>query len=222
MKSGVVAAPPPRRYAYETDGDAIYERSFAIIRQEADLSLVPLEAHSMAVRMIHSCGDVSLGAALRISPHLVRRATEALRSGCTIFTDSEMLAAGIMRRQLGEANRIVCTLNDERATRLAVSWRTTRAAAAVSLWEPHLAGSLVAIGNAPTALFHLLELLHSGAPRPAVIIGVPVGFVGAAEAKAALAENPFDIPYAVAEGRRGGSAMAASAVNALARESKPA
>jgi precorrin-8X/cobalt-precorrin-8 methylmutase len=209
---------PTRRYAYRTDSDDIYRRSFSMIREEADLGALPAEARPIAVRMIHASGDVALTQLLAISDGLVPAARAALQDGAPIFTDSEMLAAGITRSRLPAGNEIRCLLRDARVPALAERWRTTRAAAAVSLWGPELAGAVVAIGNAPTALFHLLELIHDGAPRPSAIIGMPVGFVGSTEAKEALAGNPWRIPYAIVCGRRGGSAIAASAVNALAQE----
>ncbi len=209
---------PTRRYHYCADGDEIYQRSFATIRAEADLSLLPVDAQPVAVRMIHACGDVTLPQLLEFSDQFVRQSDAALRAGAPILTDSEMLAAGIIHSRLPESNQVRCLLRDPRVPDLARNWGTTRAAAAVSLWEPELAGALVAIGNAPTALFHLLELIHDGGPRPAAIVGMPVGFVGSAESKEALAGNPWGIAYAIVRGRRGGSAMAAAAINALARE----
>jgi precorrin-8X/cobalt-precorrin-8 methylmutase len=209
---------PPRRYDYCSDGDQIYRESFATIRAEADLSQLPQSAQTVAVRMIHAAGDISLPALLEFHPRLVEAARSALNTGAPIFTDSQMLASGITRARLPAANEVICRLHDPRVAQLAREWGTTRSAAAVSLWGPPLAGAVVAIGNAPTTLFHLLESLHAGGPRPAAIIGIPVGFVGSAESKQALAHNPWDIPYLVVHGRRGGSAMAASAINALARE----
>jgi precorrin-8X/cobalt-precorrin-8 methylmutase len=211
---------PRRWYAYCTDSDEIYRRSFSIIRAEADLAALPAEAQPVAVRMIHASGDVALPELLAISDRLVPAARAALDDGAPIFTDSQMLAAGITRSRLPADNAIRCLLRDARVPGLAARWGTTRAAAAVSLWGPDLAGAVVAIGNAPTALFHLLELIHDGGPQPASIIGMPVGFVGSTESKEALAANPWHIPYAIVRGRRGGSAMAASAVNALAQEAE--
>jgi precorrin-8X/cobalt-precorrin-8 methylmutase len=198
----------------------IYRRSFATIRSEADLSTLTEEAHAVAVRMIHACGDVALVHDLAVHPRLVSAARTALEASATIFTDTHMLAAGITRRRLPADNEVGCRLDDPRAAELAERWGTTRSAAAVSLWGDRLAGAVVAIGNAPTALFHLLELIADGAPRPAAIIGIPVGFVGSAESKIALVENPWDIPWLVVHGRRGGSALCAAAVNALARKSE--
>jgi precorrin-8X/cobalt-precorrin-8 methylmutase len=209
---------PPRRYDYLTVPDEIYRRSFATIRSEADLSTLPEDARAVAVRMIHACGDVDLANDLAIHPLLVSAARTALEAAVVIFTDTQMLAAGITRRRLPADNEVCCLLDDPRAGELATQWGTTRSAAAVSLWGDRLAGSVVAIGNAPTALFHLLELIADGAPHPAAIIGTPVGFVGSAESKIALVENPWAIPWLVVHGRRGGSALCAAAVNALARK----
>ena len=211
---------PTRHYDYCRDGDDIYRRSFSIIRAEAELGGLPAEAQPVAVRMIHASGDVALPQLLLFSDRFVPAARAALVAGAPIFCDSEMLASGITRSRLPAGNEVRCLLRDARVPALAGNWGTTRAAAAVSLWGPELQGGVVAIGNAPTALFHLLELIHDGGARPAVIIGMPVGFVGSAESKHALAANPWHIPYAIVHGRRGGSAMAASAVNALAREAE--
>jgi precorrin-8X/cobalt-precorrin-8 methylmutase len=211
---------PARRYDYVSVPNEIYRRSFATIRSEADFSTLTEDAHPVAVRMIHACGDVDLVHDLAVHPRLVSAARTALEARATIFTDTHMLAAGITRRRLPADNEVSCRLDDPRAAELAERWGTTRSAAAVSLWGDRLAGAVVAIGNAPTALFHLLELIADGAPRPAAIIGIPVGFVGSAESKIALAENPWDIPWLVVRGRRGGSALCAAAVNALARKSE--
>ena len=211
---------PTRHYDYCRDSEEIYRQSFSIIRAEADLRTLPTEARPLAVRMIHASGDVALPQLLVVSDRLVSVGRAALDEGSPIFTDSEMLASGIIRSRLPAGNQIRCLLRDARVPVLAERWGTTRAAAAVSLWGEELSGAVVAIGNAPTALFHLLERIHDGAPRPAVIIGMPVGFVGSAESKDALAANPWQLPYAVVRGRRGGSAMAASAVNALAQETE--
>lgn len=211
---------PARHYDYCRDSEDIYRQSFSIIRAEADLRTLPAEARPLAVRMIHASGDVALPQLLVVSDRLVSAGRAALDEGSPIFTDSEMLASGIIRSRLPAGNQIRCLLRDARVPALAERWGTTRAAAAVSLWGEELSGAVVAIGNAPTALFHLLERIHDGAPRPAVIIGMPVGFVGSAESKDALAANPWQLPYAVVRGRRGGSAMAASAVNALAQETE--
>jgi precorrin-8X/cobalt-precorrin-8 methylmutase len=182
--------------------------------------MLPEDARTVAVRMIHACGDVSLVNDLAFHPRLVSAARTALEAQAVIFTDTQMLAAGITRRRLPADNEVCCLVDDPRAGGLAEQWGTTRSAAAVSLWGDRLAGAVVAIGNAPTALFHLLELIADGAPPPAAIIGTPVGFVGSAESKIALAENPWDIPSLVVRGRRGGSALCAAAVNAVAREAE--
>ena len=170
--------------------------------------------------MVHACGDVGLVNDLAFHPRLVSAARAALEARAVIFTDTHMLAAGVTRRRLPADNEVSCRLNDPRAAELAEQWGTTRSAAAVSLWGDQLAGAVVAIGNAPTALFHLLELIADGGPQPAAIIGIPVGFVGSAESKMALAGNPWDIPWLVVHGRRGGSALCAAAINALAHESE--
>jgi precorrin-8X/cobalt-precorrin-8 methylmutase len=214
----VAATAPTRRYDYVTDPTEIYRRSFATIRAEADLRAVPEDARVVAVRMIHAGGDLGLTADLDVNPRLVSAARAALRSGAPVFTDAFMIASGITRRRLPADNAVHCLLDDPTVASLAERWATTRAAAAVSLWGPELAGAVVAIGNAPTALFHLLERIADGGPRPAAIIGIPVGFVGSAESKIALAQNPWGLPYLVVHGRRGGSALCAAAVNALALE----
>jgi precorrin-8X/cobalt-precorrin-8 methylmutase len=211
---------PERRYDYVTDPAEIYRRSFATIRSETDLSSLPEDMRTVAVRMIHACGDVDLINDLAFHPRLVSAARVGIARRGVIFTDTQMLAAGITRRRLPADNEVACLLDDSRARELAESWGTTRSAAAVSLWGERLAGAVVAIGNAPTALFHLLELIATGAPRPAAIIGIPVGFVGSAESKIALTKNPWDIPWLVVHGRRGGSALCAAAINALASESE--
>ncbi|WP_460855543.1 precorrin-8X methylmutase [Nocardiopsis coralliicola] len=213
---------PRRRYAYVDSGPAIYADSFATIRSEARLGHLPADAERMAVRMIHGTGQVDLADDLVIHPRLVAAARTALRSGAPILCDATMVATGVTADRLPAGNGVHCLLHDERVPALARAWGTTRTAAAVSLWEPLLEGAVVAIGNAPTALFHLLEMLADGAPRPAAVIGCPVGFIGAAESKQALTgfaeEYGIDIPYVVALGRRGGSAMTSSALNALAKE----
>ena len=211
---------PPRRYDYLTDGADLYVRSFATIRAETDLSTIPAAAEKIAVRMVHACGQTDLIRDLEIHPDLVSTARNALRAGAPIFTDAHMVASGVTRRRLPAGNSVLCSLRDPRVAELATLWGTTRSAAAVSLWGDRLDGAVVAIGNAPTALFHLLEQIDVGGPRPAAIIGVPVGFIGAAESKEALAAHPLQIPYLVVRGRRGGSAMAASAINALAKEAE--
>lgn len=213
---------PPRRYEYADSGPAIYVDSFATIRREADLSHVPAGAEKLAVRMIHGSGQVDLADDLVVHPRLVAAARSALEAGAPILCDATMVATGVTRSRLPKDNDVLCLLNDPRVPGLARAWCTTRTAAAVSLWEPRLDGAVVAIGNAPTALFHLLELILDGGPRPAAIVGCPVGFIGAAESKQALvdlaAEHGIDIPYVTVRGRRGGSAMTSSALNALAQE----
>ncbi len=213
---------PTKRYDYIDDGAAIYVDSFATIRREADLSAIPMDAEKVAVRMIHGTGQPDLAHDLLVHAGLVTAARGALESGAPILTDAHMVASGVTRARLPNDNDVVCLLRDERVPALARELGTTRSAAAFSLLEDRLDGSVVAIGNAPTALFHLLEMIVDGAPRPAAIIGVPVGFIGAAESKAALAafadEHDIDIPFLTVRGRRGGSAMAASALNALAQE----
>jgi precorrin-8X/cobalt-precorrin-8 methylmutase len=201
-------------YEYEKDGAAIYRRSFATIRAEADLSGLPEDLARVAVRMIHACGQVDLVADLTFSPDVVRRAREALDGGAPVLCDAQMVASGVTRRRLPKDNDVVCTLNDPRTPGLAAALRTTRTAAALELWGDRLDGAVVAIGNAPTALFHLLEMVASGAPRPAAVLGIPVGFIGAAESKEALAAS--DLEFLVVRGRRGGSAITAAAVNAIA------
>jgi precorrin-8X/cobalt-precorrin-8 methylmutase len=203
-------------HPYEQDGAEIYRRSFAMIRAEADLSAVPADLEHVAVRMIHACGMTDLPADLAWSPGVGTAGRAALVAGGPVICDSAMVAAGITRSRLPAASPVLCTLTDPSVRALAARLGTTRSAAAVELWRDHLDGAIVAIGNAPTALFRLIELVAGGAPRPAAVIGVPVGFVGAAESKAALAANPSGIPYLVVSGRRGGSAMASAAVNALA------
>lgn len=209
---------PARPYTYETSGAAIYAQSFATIRAEADLSRVPSEAERTAVRMVHSCGQTDLTRDLVIHPRLVRAARGALQAGAPILVDAQMIAAGVTRSRLPASNEVLCLLDDPRVPDLARVEGTTRSAAAVTLWADRLGGSVVGIGNAPTALFRLLELLDAGAPAPAAIIGVPVGFVGAAESKDALAAHPTSVPYLVVRGRRGGSGMAVAALNAVAME----
>jgi precorrin-8X/cobalt-precorrin-8 methylmutase len=203
--------------AYLRDGTAIYERSFAIIRAEADLSRFSAEEADVAVRMIHACGAVEAAQQIVFGANLVASARGALTSGAPIFCDAEMVAHGITRARLPARNDVICTLNDPRVPDLAKKLQTTRSAAALELWRDRLAGAVVAIGNAPTALFRLLEFLDAGSPKPAAILGIPVGFVGAAESKDALAADPRGAPFLIVRGRIGGSAMTAAAVNALAR-----
>jgi precorrin-8X/cobalt-precorrin-8 methylmutase len=202
---------------YLRDGAAIYRRSFAIIRAEADLSRFTAEQAEIAVRMIHACGQVEIAQHIVFGGDLVAVARAALAAGAPVLCDSEMLAHGITRARLPLGNDVVCTLNDPRTAAIAVKINTTRSAAALDLWLDRLAGAIVAVGNAPTALFRLLELLDTGAPKPAAILGIPVGFVGAAEAKEALAASARGVPFLMVRGRIGGSAITAAAVNALAR-----
>jgi len=205
------------RTAYLRDGTAIYERSFAIIRAEADLSRFSPEEADVAVRMIHACGVVELARQIVFGPHLIATARTALAGGAPILCDSEMVGRGITRARLPADNEVICTLRDARVVELAEKIGTTRSAAALDLWTNRLAGAVVAIGNAPTALFRLLDLIDAGAPKPAAILGIPVGFVGAAEAKDALAADARGVPFLTVRGRMGGSAITAAAVNALAR-----
>ncbi|MGB7097194.1 MAG: precorrin-8X methylmutase [Xanthobacteraceae bacterium] len=205
------------RSAYLRDGTAIYERSFAIIRAEADLSRFSEDEADVAVRMIHACGVVELAPHIVVGNGLVAAARGALAGGAPILCDSEMVGRGITRARLPACNEVICTLNDPRVVDLARRLATTRSAAALDLWTERLAGAVIAIGNAPTALFRLLDLLDAGAPKPAAILGIPVGFVGAAESKDALADDPRGVPFLTVRGRMGGSAMTAAAINALAR-----
>ena len=212
---------PTRRYDYVDDGAAIYDESFATIRREATFDHLPADAERVAVRMVHGTGQTDLVHDLVIHPDLVRSARAALRAGAPIITDAHMVASGVTRARLPRDNEVLCALRDPRTRDLATLMGTTRSAAALSLLEQRLEGAVVAVGNAPTALFHLLEMLLDGAPRPAAVVGVPVGFIGAAESKQALEEAAglgIDVPFLTVRGRRGGSAMAASALNALAQE----
>jgi precorrin-8X/cobalt-precorrin-8 methylmutase len=203
---------------YIRDGDEIYRRSFSIIRAEADLSRIPADLEKLAVRIAHASGMVDVIGDLAFSKDAGSAGRAALAAGAPILCDSRMVAEGITRARLPKNNAVLCTLSDPTVPELARALKNTRSAAALELWRPHLAGSVVAVGNAPTVLFRLLEMLDDGAPRPALIIGFPVGFVGAAESKTALAANSRGAPFIVVHGRRGGSAMAAAAVNALATE----
>jgi precorrin-8X/cobalt-precorrin-8 methylmutase len=215
---------PTRRYEYVSDGPSIYVDSFARIRAEASFAGLPPDAEKLAVRMIHGSGQVDLVPDLVVHEQLVASARTALMLGAPVLCDARMVAMGVTAGRLPADNDVRCLLYDERVPALAAEWKTTRTAAAVSLWAPYLDGAVVAIGNAPTALYHLLEMLLDGAPRPAAIIGCPVGFIGAAESKDALAafadEHGIDVPFVTVRGRRGGSAMASSAVNALAQEAE--
>jgi precorrin-8X/cobalt-precorrin-8 methylmutase len=203
---------------YIKDGAAIYRRSFSIIRSEADLSAFQPDLARVVVRMIHACGMTDLPQDIQASPDAASAGIDALLAGAPLLCDASMVADRITRSRLPRKNEVICTLRDARTPELAAKLGTTRSAAAIELWRDRLAGSVVVIGNAPTALFHLLDLLAQGAPQPALIIGIPVGFVGAAESKAALASNRFATPFLTVRGRRGGSAIAAAAVNALASE----
>jgi precorrin-8X/cobalt-precorrin-8 methylmutase len=206
-------------YDYIRDGAAIYARSFAIIRAESDLSRFTTEEARIAVRMIHGSGMVEIAEAIRFGGGFADRGRAALLAGAPILCDSKMVAHGITRARLPAGNEVICTLDAPETPARARALGNTRSAAALDLWGEKLGGAVVAIGNAPTALFHLLELLDAGAPKPAAVIGLPVGFVGAAESKEALAADGR-VPFLIVEGRRGGSAMAVSAVNALASEAE--
>jgi precorrin-8X/cobalt-precorrin-8 methylmutase len=204
-------------YAYIRDGAEIYKRSFAIIRAEADLARFAPDEEKVAVRIIHACGLVEAAADIIFAPGAVSAAIGALKAGAPLLCDSSMVANGITRTRLPANNAVICTLHDPNVQRLAETIGNTRTAAAMELWRDKIAGAVVVIGNAPTALFRLLELLDEGVAKPAAIIGMPVGFVGAAESKEALM-NDGRVPFLVVRGRRGGSAMAAATVNALASE----
>ncbi|GGX52258.1 precorrin-8X methylmutase [Streptomyces fructofermentans] len=205
-------------FDYEKDGAEIYRRSFATIRAEADLAGLPAGVAQVAVRMIHACGMVDLVRDLAYSPDVVTRAREALRAGAPVLCDVSMVASGVTRGRLPAGNDVLCTLSDPAVPDLAAKLGTTRSAAALELWRDRMGGAVVAVGNAPTALFRLLEMIEEGAPRPAAVIGVPVGFVGAVESKEALAAHRSGLDHIVVHGRRGGSAIAAAAINALASE----
>ncbi len=207
-------------HSYETDGAAIYKKSFAIIRAEADLARFSADEEPVVVRMIHAAGMVGLEAHVRFTPDMARIARAALQDGAAILCDARMVSEGITRARLPANNAVICTLDDPTVPALAQATRNTHSAAAIELWRPHLGGAIVAIGNAPTALFHLLNLLKDeSCPRPAAIVGCPVGFVGAAESKAALLADP-PAPVLTVEGRLGGSAITVAAVNALASRSE--
>lgn len=204
---------------YIRDGAAIYARSFAIIRAETDLAGLSAVEERVAVRIIHACGMVEVARDIVMSPTFARDAEAALKAGAPILCDSMMVADGITRARLPAKNEVICTLRDPRVPEIAAEIGNTRTAAAMELWRPKLAGSVVVVGNAPTALFRLFEMLDAGAPKPAAVIGMPVGFVGAAESKEALAADGR-VPFAIVKGRKGGSAMAAAAINALASEAE--
>ncbi len=203
---------------YIRDGDEIYRRSFAIIRSEANLNSLSADLVSVAVRLIHTCGMTDIITDLAASVNAVAAGRAALIAGKPILCDSQMVAEGITRKRLPAENPVICTLHHPEVPALAKKVGNTRSAAAMEMWIPHMENAVIAIGNAPTALFRLLEMLDAGAPKPAVILGFPVGFVGAAESKAALAEDSRSVPFITIHGRRGGSAMAAAAVNAIAKE----
>ncbi|MDN7180844.1 precorrin-8X methylmutase [Caballeronia sp. SEWSISQ10-4 2] len=205
---------------YIRDGQAIYRASFATIRAEADLAAIPADLEKLAVRVIHACGMTDVIDDLVFSPGAGTAGRAALSRGAPILCDARMVAEGITRARLPANNRVICTLNDPSVPERARALGNTRSAAALELWRPDLEGSVVVIGNAPTALFHLLDMLDSGAPKPALILGFPVGFIGAAESKALLAADSRGVPFVALRGRRGGSAMAAAAVNALATETE--
>lgn len=203
---------------YIRDGNEIYRKSFAMIRAESDLAGLPPDLVSVAVRLIHTCGMPDIVSDLAASPQAGAIGRAALKSGGTVLCDAQMVAEGVTRKRLPANNAVICTLNSPEVPALAQRIGNTRSAAALDLWLPYLEGAIVAIGNAPTALFRLLELLDEGIQKPALILGFPVGFVGAAESKAALAENSRGVPFITLHGRRGGSAIAAAAINALAKE----
>ncbi|WP_433528343.1 precorrin-8X methylmutase [Micromonospora sp. CA-263727] len=205
-------------YEYVRDGAEIYRRSFATIRAEADLARFPADVSRVVVRMIHACGMVDLADDVDAHPEVVAAGHAALAAGAPLLCDAAMVAAGITRSRLPAGNEVLCTLRDPAVPELARQLGTTRSAAAMQLWRGRLDGAVVAIGNAPTSLFRLLEMIDEGAGRPAAIVGVPVGFIGAAESKQALAAHPAGIPYLVVHGRRGGSAVTAAAVNGIASE----
>lgn len=200
-------------YDYIRDPDAIYEKSFATVKAETDFSNMNAALETMVTRVIHSCGMPEIMDDIAYHPDIANACREALLNGCTILSDCEMVTHGIIRKFLPAGNEVICTLNNEEVPAMAKSIGTTRSAAAIELWKPHLEGAITVFGNAPTALFHLLEMLEAGAPRPAAILGFPVGFVGAAESKEALTLSDLNIPFLTLKGRKGGSAMAAAAVN---------
>lgn len=201
---------------YETDPAAIYAQSFSIVEKEARLDRFAADLRPLYTRLIHACGMVEIADRLACSPDVARIGGARLQQGAPVLCDCEMVGAGIIRRYLPAGNEVIVTLNDPRTPDHAKAIGNTRSAAAVELWEPHIKDAIVAIGNAPTALFHLLELMDQGFPKPAAILGFPVGFVGAAESKAELAANPRGVDFVALRGRKGGSAMASAAVNALA------
>ena len=203
---------------YIRDGQEIYRNSFAIIRAEAKLDRIPADLEKLAVRVIHACGMVDAVDDLRFSPGAGKAGRDALAAGAPILCDARMVLEGVTRTRLPAHNKVICTLKEEGVAEMALEKGNTRSAVALELWRPYLEGSVVVIGNAPTALFYLLEMIDAGAPKPALILGFPVGFVGAAESKAMLVADSRGVPFVIMQGRRGGSAMAAAAVNALATE----
>ena len=203
---------------YIRDGQEIYRNSFAIIRAEANLDSIPADLEKLAVRVIHACGMVDAIEDLRFSPVAGMAGRDALAAGAPILCDARMVLEGVTRTRLPANNKVICTLKEDGVAQMALEQGNTRSAVALELWRPYLEGSVVVIGNAPTALFYLLEMIDAGAPKPALILGFPVGFVGAAESKAMLAADSRGVPFVIMQGRRGGSAMAAAAVNALATE----
>ena len=205
---------------YIRNGNEIYQKSFSIIRSETNLENLPTDLANVAVRLIHACGMTDILADLEASPDAVKIGRTALIQGFPILCDTQMVANGIIRHRLPANNKVICTLNEPEVPEIAQQINNTRSATAVELWKPVINGAVVAIGNAPTALFHLLELLDEGMAKPALILGFPVGFVGAAESKAELATNSRGVPFITLHGRRGGSAIAAAAVNALAKENE--
>ncbi|MTJ19869.1 precorrin-8X methylmutase [Dolichospermum sp. UHCC 0352] len=205
-------------FDYIRDGNEIYRNSFAIIRSESNLERFPEDVAKVAVRMIHACGMTDIVNDLEYSSTAVEAGKKALIGGSLILCDSYMVAEGVTRKRLPKNNKVLCTLNDPEVPQLAKRLRNTRSAAALEFWRFHIEGAIVVIGNAPTALFRLLEMLDEGVPRPALILGFPVGFVGAVESKVALAADSRNVPFMTLHGRRGGSAIAAAAVNALASE----
>ena len=203
---------------YIRNGDDIYRKSFQIIREEANLEILPPDLAKIAVRMIHACGMIDIVSEIEASTDAVNSAKKAINNGAPILCDSKMVAEGITKARLPAENPIICTLNDPQVPAIAKRIGNTRSAAALELWKPHLQNAIVVVGNAPTALFYFLEMLDNGIEKPAAILGFPVGFVGAAESKAELATNSRGVPFITLHGRRGGSAIAAAAVNALAKE----
>ena len=203
---------------YIRDGQEIYRNSFAIIRAEANLDSIPADLEKLAVRVIHACGMVDAIEDLRFSPGAGKAGRDALAAGAPILCDARMVLEGVTRTRLPGNNQVICTLKEDGVAEMALEQGNTRSAVALELWRPYLEGSVVVIGNAPTALFYLMEMIDAGAPKPALILGFPVGFVGAAESKAMLAADSRGVPFVIMQGRRGGSAMAAAAVNALATE----